>query len=97
MGFGTDLMGELHTAQSREFLIRGAVLPAHEVIASATKVNAQILMREHELGCIAPGAYADLLVVEGNPLKDLRLLTEQGAHMSVIMKGGAFYKNRLAS
>jgi imidazolonepropionase-like amidohydrolase len=95
MGFGTDLMGELHTAQSREFVIRGAVLPAHEVIASATKINAQLLMREAELGCVAPGAYADLLVVEGNPLKDLRLLTEQGAHMSAIMKGGAFYKNRL--
>jgi imidazolonepropionase-like amidohydrolase len=41
---------------------------------------------------VAPGAHADLIVVDGDPLKDLSLLTHQGRHMPVIMKGGAFMK-----
>ena len=42
-----------------------------------------------KLGCLKPGAFADLLVVDGNPLKDLGVLQEQGKHLAVIMKGGA--------
>jgi imidazolonepropionase-like amidohydrolase len=95
MGFGTDLMGELNEAQSREFLIRREVLPSAEILKSATSVNARILQQEGRLGAIAAGALADLLVVDGNPLKDLGLLQDQGAHLSVIMKNGEFYKNLL--
>jgi imidazolonepropionase-like amidohydrolase len=95
MGFGTDLMGELHVAQSREFSIRREVLPAAEVIAAATVVNAEILNRAGELGVIAPGALADVLVVDGDPLKDINLLLGQGEHLSVIMKGGELYKCRI--
>lgn len=95
MGYGTDLVGELHPAQSKEFLIRAEILPAAEVIASATSVNAEILRREGELGVIAPDALADLLVVDGDPVADLGLLQDQGAHLSVIMKDGQFHKNLL--
>ena len=45
---------------------------------------------------IAPGALADLLVVDGNPLNDLTLLQEQGKHLSLIMKRGKLYKHPLA-
>ena len=41
------------------------------------------------------GAIADLLVVDGDPSKDVRLFQDQGAHLSVIMKEGRFHKNRL--
>jgi imidazolonepropionase-like amidohydrolase len=92
MGLGTDLMGELHEAQSRELSIRRQVQPAAEVIQSATRINAEILNRTGELGCVAPGAIADLLLVEGNPLQDINLLQEQGRHLSVIMKAGSLYK-----
>jgi imidazolonepropionase-like amidohydrolase len=95
MGFGTDLMGELNEAQSREFLIRTAVLSNAEILKAATSVNARILKQEDKLGVIAEGATADLLVVDGNPLEDLQLLQDQGAHLSAIMKDGKFYKNRL--
>ena len=67
-----------------------------EIIRSATLVNARLLRREGELGQIKPGAFADLLVVDGDPLKDLGLFQDQGAHLSVIMKAGQFHKNRLA-
>ena len=95
MGFGTDLLGELHEQQSREFQIRAEALTPMEVIQSATVVNAEILNRPGELGVIAPGALADLLVVDGDPTRDLKLLEEQGAHLPVILKGGAFVVNRL--
>ena len=95
MGYGTDLLGPLHRLQSEEFLLRGEVLPAHEVIRSATLDAARVLRMEGKIGCIAPGAFADLIAVKGNPLKDLSLLTDQGRHMPVIVKGGDVIKNEL--
>lgn len=96
MGFGTDLLGEAHSRQSDEFVIRGRVLPAHEVIASATTVAAEILRQEGRLGVIAPGAVADLLVVDGDPLADLGLLGGQGRRLALILQGGRVVKNALA-
>jgi imidazolonepropionase-like amidohydrolase len=95
MGFGTDLLGPMHEHQSLEFTIRAEVQAPYDVIRSATLVNAELLQREGEIGVIAPGALADLLVVDGDPLHDLSMLQEQGAHLVVIMKGGYFFKNLL--
>lgn len=92
MAYGSDLLGDMHKYQSEEFVIRGRALPAHEVIASATHVAAKLLKLEGKIGTIAPGAHADLIVVDGDPLKDLSLLTRQGRHMPLIMKSGAFMK-----
>ena len=44
------------------------------------------------LGVVEPGAFADLLAVDGNPLEDLCLLQDQGAHISLIIKEGAIVK-----
>jgi imidazolonepropionase-like amidohydrolase len=93
MGFGTDLLGETHAFQSREFVIRREVLPAMDVLQSATVVNAEILNRSGELGVIAPGALADLLVVDGNPADDLALLDGQGERLPLIMKAGVVLKD----
>ena len=95
--YGSDLLGQLQDDQSREFLIRSDVMPAFEIIQSATIVNARLLQREGQLGELVPGAFADLLVVDGDPTKDLGLFQDQGAHLSAIMKGGRFYKNRLGA
>ncbi len=95
MGFGTDLLGALQDRQSQEFLIRGQVLAPVDVLRSATSINAELTQRAGELGTIAPGALADILVVDGDPLSDLGLLQEQGRHIPVIMKDGRFYKNAL--
>jgi imidazolonepropionase-like amidohydrolase len=95
MAFGSDLLGQLQPDQSQEFLLRGALSP-QEIVHSATIVAAELLGRPGELGVIAPGALADLLVVDGNPLKDLGLFQEQGAHIPVVMQGGRFHRNRLA-
>ena len=95
MAFGTDLLGPMHRRQSEEFLIRREVLPAAEILRSATSHAAKLLRQEGRIGCVAPGALADLIVVDGDPLADLALLTEQGAHIPAIMQGGRFVKNAL--
>ena len=95
VAYGSDLLGQLQEEQSREFLIRGEVMKPLEVIQSATTVAARVLRQEGKLGVIAPGALADLLVVDGNPLGDLGLFQDQGAHLAAIMRGGRFHKNRL--
>jgi imidazolonepropionase-like amidohydrolase len=95
MGFGTDLMGEMIVAQSKEFRLRAQVLKPMDILKSATAVNADILGQTGKLGCIAPGAYADLLVVDGNPLDNLQLLEEEGKWLLAIMKDGRFFKNLL--
>ncbi|MDP3910330.1 MAG: amidohydrolase family protein [Gemmatimonadales bacterium] len=95
VGYGSDLLGQLMIDQSREFLLRGEVLTPIEIVRQATLVGAEIVRMEGKLGVIEPGAFADLLVVDGNPLKNLGLFQEQGKHLSAIMKGGKFHKNRL--
>ncbi len=92
VGFGTDLLGEMHKYQSDEFQIRANVLKPSEIIASATATNAEILRMQGQLGCIEPGAFADILVVDGDPLRDISLLTGQGEHLTAIMKSGRVFK-----
>jgi imidazolonepropionase-like amidohydrolase len=95
VAYGSDLLGALLEDQSREFSIRAEVMPVIEVIRSATTIAAEVIRRPGKLGCIAPGAWADLIVVDDDPVRNVRLLEDQGAHMPVIMKGGAFHKMRL--
>ena len=93
MAYGSDLLGDMHVHQSQEFAIRARVLPAAEVIRSATSVAARLLRKEGEIGSLTPGAWADLIVVNGNPLDDINLLTEQGKHIPLILQKGKPVKN----
>jgi len=95
MGFGTDLMGELIVAQSHEFALRAQVLAPMEIIKSATSVNAAILGQQDRLGRIAAGAVADLLIVDGDPSRDVGLLDERRQAIVAIMQGGRFVTRRL--
>lgn len=94
MAYGSDLLGAMHTYQSEEFVIRGRALPAQEVIASATHIAAKLCRMEGRIGTIAPGAFADLIAVDGNPLQDLSLLTGQGRHMPLIVSRGTIVKRK---
>ncbi|WP_312382790.1 metal-dependent hydrolase family protein [Atlantibacter subterraneus] len=93
MAYGSDLLGDMHVHQSEEFVIRNRVLPAAEVIRSATSIAARLLRKEGEIGCLTPGAWADLIVVNGNPLDDISLLTGQGKHIPLILQQGKPVKN----
>jgi len=95
VAYGSDLLGELHWDQSREFTLRREVVAPIEIIRSATTIPAQILRLEGKVGTLMPGAFADLLLVDGDPLQALALLEGQGRHMSIIMKAGKFHKRRV--
>ena len=96
MAFGSDLLGQLQRHHCLEWAIRARVLPIAEIIRSATLVGAKLCGLEGQIGAIVPGAYADLIVVDGDPYRDLGVLQHDGAHMAAIMKGGAFAKCSLA-
>ena len=95
VGFGTDLLGETHDAQSRELVLRAQVQGPADVIRSATTVNAALLGRSGQLGVVAPGAYADLLLVDGDPLADIAVLGGQGDRLDLIVRAGEIVKNTL--
>jgi len=86
-----------------EFTARTKWYTPVEVLKQATSGNAQLLALsgktnpylEGPLGVIVAGAYADLLIYEGNPLEDIRVLTDPKEHLKLIMKDGKIYKNEL--
>ncbi|MFC7621850.1 amidohydrolase family protein [Microlunatus sp. GCM10028923] len=75
-----------------------------EVLTMATATNAELLALSGprnpypagSLGVVEPGGYADLLVVDGNPLEDLSLIADPETSFAMIMKNGTMIKNRLA-
>jgi imidazolonepropionase-like amidohydrolase len=93
--YGTDLFADMHDQQLQEFVIRAEVQPPADLIRSATTTAAQLLRLVGEVGVVAPGALADLLVVDGNPLEDIRVLTTPQRSLKLIMKDGQVYKNEL--
>ena len=60
------------------------------------RTYAELLQMEGQLGCIKAGAYADLLVVEGDPLKDLNVFRDPMQQIPLVMKGGVVVRNRMA-
>lgn len=95
MGYGSDLLGESHVHQSEELRIRAEIVGNLDSLRSATTVAAEIIQRKGQLGVVAPGAIADLLVVRGNPMQDINVLLGQGEKLDAIIKDGRFMKNAL--
>lgn len=97
LGFGTDLLDHaFHPYQGGEMELRGQVSKPIDVLRSATSINADIIQMADELGCIRPGAFADILVLDGDPFKDLSLFRTPETSMPLIMKGGKVVHNTLS-
>ena len=92
VGYGTDLLGSLYVQQCREFALRGQVYTPLELLRQATSVNAEMMMLDGKIGCVKPGAFADLIVVDGDPLKDIGLLGQDGRKLTAIVRGGELVK-----
>jgi imidazolonepropionase-like amidohydrolase len=90
--FGTDLLGELQAQQNHEFLIRKDVQGAETIIRSATTVAAELIGMVGEVGVVAPGAYADLLIIDGNPLDDVGLLADPIKNVRAVIANGSLHR-----
>jgi imidazolonepropionase-like amidohydrolase len=95
IGVGSDLLGDMHQYQNDELSIRAGIVGNFEAIRQATAIGAEIVDMEGKLGVVAAGAFADLLVVDGDPLKDIGVLTGQGERIAGVMKNGAWVRENL--
>ncbi|RLA34101.1 MAG: amidohydrolase family protein [Gammaproteobacteria bacterium] len=107
IGFGTDFFGpnnEAFAMQALEFKARAKYFTPYEILVQATSTNAAIVAMSGPmmnpylagpLGVIQEGAYADILIVNGNPLDDIELLVDAKSNIPLIMKDGRVYKNEL--
>ena len=104
IAFGTDVVFDPIAAarQNEELMLRTQWFEPAEVLRQATSLSGEFLQLSGprspypgKLGVIEPGAWADILLVDGNPLEDLSVLTRPEASLVLIMKGGTIYKNGL--
>jgi imidazolonepropionase-like amidohydrolase len=86
--FGSDLPGGMHRYQNEEFRLRAQVQPVIDVIRSATTTAAALLDRAGTLGVLAPGAAADLLVLDADPLADVAVLADIEDHLRAVLQDG---------
>ena len=106
VAFGTDAFGSMraYDAAVHEFGYRLRWFDSLEILKQATSHNAKLLeltgprnpYQKGPLGVIQTGAYADMLIVDGDPLTDITLLEDFEKNIKLIMKGGQIYKNTLA-
>lgn len=103
--WGSDLLFSSKIAEQQGVMLSHLTrwYSGAEALKMATSVNAELLAMSGprnpypgKLGVIEEGAYADLLVVQGNPLQDVSLLTAPDKNLVVIMKGGKIYKDSRA-
>jgi imidazolonepropionase-like amidohydrolase len=87
--FGSDLLGGMHRHQNEQFRLLGKVQPAIAAIRSATTTAAELLGRAGEIGVVAPGADADLLVLTADPLADIAVLADISDHLQFLIQDGA--------
>lgn len=93
VGFGTDLLGPQQDRQVTEFGLRTQIFQPSEILAAATATNAEIVSMQDQIGSVAAGFVADLIVVDGDPLQDISLLSDpHGKHIPLVMQAGEIVK-----
>ncbi|MCC6171749.1 MAG: amidohydrolase family protein [Gammaproteobacteria bacterium] len=105
IAFGTDVFGSPRAfgLESLEFGARLRWFTPLEILRQATSINGELLAMSGprnpyaggKLGVLEPGAWADLLVVDGNPLEDVRILEDPDRTLRLIVKDGRVVANRL--
>ncbi|KAJ5932234.1 Amidohydrolase 1 [Penicillium verrucosum] len=92
--FGTDLLGPMHFAQSKEFSVRSSVLTPSQILRSATVNAARLVMQEDRLGQVHKGFVADLLILKENPLEDITILDRVEENILAVIKDGRVATSR---
>ena len=89
--FGTDALAGSHGRNAEEFIdrVRDCGVDPMTAMISANSLNAQALGMADQIGSIAPGLQADIIALDGDPLKDITAVRR----VAFVMKGGVVYKN----
>ena len=105
VAFSTDIIGNpvALSKQNDEFKYRLEVWSSYEVLLQATSKAAELVALSGKLnpytlgplGVIVEGAYADILLVDGNPVEDASVLVDYTNNIDLVMKDGVVYKNTL--
>ena len=93
--FGTDLLGHMHPQQNNEFLLRAAVLSPVQILQSATIEAARLMRLEGQVGELKAGAWADLLIVDGDPTVDAGVMANPAKSIALGMQAGRIFLNRM--
>lgn len=94
--YGLDFIPHVPGIYARDLMIHveEAGISARDVLGWATRYGAQMMNRD-DLGDIAPGKTADLIVVDGDPCEDFGLLSDPGRNLKAVMVDGRFHKDQL--
>ncbi len=87
--YGSDLLGPLQAAQLDEFRLRAEIQAPIDIIRAATSTAARLLQLEGAIGTLAAGAQADVLVLDGNPLEDIAVLTAPERRLRYVIRAGS--------
>ena len=86
--YGSDLLGGMQRHQNEEFRLLGQVQPAIDAIRAATVTAAELLGRSGEIGVVAEGATADLLILDADPSLDIDVLADIDKHLVQVIQDG---------
>ncbi len=92
IGAGSDLLGPAMSQKAREFVLKAEVVGPMAAIVSATKTNAELFGMADVIGTVEEGKQADLVVVDGDPLADIAVLTD-AERIRTVVKAGEVVKD----
>lgn len=92
--YGSDLLTSLQALQTEEFTVRSSILSSSKILKHAT-TNASLMLGNDKIGRIAVGTYADMIVVDANPLEDVTVLDYPEHHLFAIIKDGRVITSRV--
>lgn len=94
IAYGSDLLGPLQHRQNEEFRIRAQVQKPADVLRGATTVAAELLRMSGQVGVLAPGAHADLILTRHNPLEDVTHLADPAREIVAVVQSGRIVADR---
>jgi imidazolonepropionase-like amidohydrolase len=86
--YGTDLLGIMHPRQLEEFNLRSKVISPLKLLQQATINASKLFNMENSIGQVKEGFFADLIVLDKNPIEDISILTKPEKHLHQVIKGG---------
>lgn len=93
IGSGSDLLGPMQIYKAGELECQARVMGPMGALIAATQTNARIIRKDRHLGTIEAGKLADMILVDGDPIKDITILQHYQEKIVLIMQGGSVYKN----